>query len=216
MSAEQFAALVGLVVGYSFVFDAIDLQPQVGSFAFLRGIIYWLYLAFRSVLGVLAGLVIFQASPGLALPIGALIAVLTSVTVLQNFSLNIGGNDIAKLSNLVDNYKSRMVAEEAARLAKRNESAALQVQEEMIEAFSPSELENSLRQMLLQAGWPGDKINSHVEKLRQIAGDNPRYLEAMIAFQVADMNLEHTRFLVSAQHRCRASEPAGQIGAPGA
>ena len=206
MSGEHFVELVGLVVGYTFVFDAIDLQPLVKSFGFLRGVVYWLYLAFRSLLGVLAGLLIFQTSPDLALPIGALIAVLASVTILQNFSMNIGGNDIAKLSNLVDNYKSVMVTEEATRRARRNESAALRVQEEMIEAFSLSELENALRQMLLQAGWAGDKVNAHIEGLRQTADDNPRYLEAMIASQVADMNPEHARFLVAAQRRRASGE----------
>jgi len=208
MTAGQFGQIIGMVIGFTFAFDALDLQPRVGSFGFLRGLIYWFYLAFRSLLGVLASLLIFQASPDLALPIVALVAVLASVTILQNFSMNIGGNDVAKLSNLVDNYKSRMVAEEATRRAKRDESAALQLQEEMIKVFRGDNLDICLRQALLQTKLPGEKINEHMEKLRQVAGDNEVYLEAMMAFEIADMNLEHARALVAEERRRLASKEA--------
>lgn len=206
MTGQQFAATIGLVLGYTFVFDVIDLQPRVGSFGFLRGLTYWFYLTFRALLGVLASLLVFEISPDLEIPIVALIAVLASVTILQNLAMNIGGNDIAKLSNLVDNYRDRMVDEEVRRRARRDESWTLRIQQELVKALNDTELEAALRQMLLQAEWDGAKINEHIQKLKDTAGTNTQYLDAMMAFQIADMNLEHARFLL-AQKRLQAPKP---------
>lgn len=208
MTPEQYGITIGLAIGYTLLFDAMDLRSQIGSFGFLRSLTYWSYMAFRVLLAVLASLLIFQINPGIALPINTLIAVAASVAVLQNLSLNLSGVDVAKLSDLVDTYKARMVKEEGLRRAKQNESHILRVQRDMINDLKSEELENTLRQMLLQAQWAGDKVNSHIESLKKTAGGNETYLKTMMASQIADMNLEFARFLVKQQRGFRSTPPA--------
>jgi len=209
MTAEQFGVLIGLTILFTFVFDVVDLQPQIGSFRFLQSLTYWFYLVFRALLGVLAGIATYAVSEDLALPFVALIGVLASVTILQNFTMSIGGNEIAKLSNLVDNYKAKMVAEEAQRRSRLNESHALQQQQELVKVFDKADLTNFLRQMLLQAGWKPEDINSYLTGLEQGAQGNAEYLEAMMAYKIASMNIEHARTLAEQGRRAQAgAKPA--------
>lgn len=74
--------------------------------------------------------------------------------------------------------------------------------------FSGPELETHLRQMLLQARRNADAINTHVQDLKNIAQNNPQFLEAIMAFQVADMSLEYARSLVAERQRSIAGPQA--------
>jgi hypothetical protein len=201
MSPEKVGITIGLVIGITFIFDVIELQPRAG-FGFLRSLNYLFYHIFRVLLGFLASFLIFQVNPTLELPLIAFLAVLASVTTLQNFTMNIGGNEVASLSRLLDNYRETMLVEEDQRKARRAENRAdsntaesLRVQRRMMELFSIPELELHLRQMLLQAGWNANAINAHILELNNLAQNNQQFLEAMMAFQIADMNLEYARSL---------------------
>lgn len=205
ISPEQIGITVGLVIGITFIFDVIELQPRVG-FGFLRSLNYLFYHIFRVLLGLLASYLIFQINPNLELPFIAFLAVLASVTTLQNFTMNVGGSEIANLSSMLDNYKERMLVEQEQRNVKRVEKLArinatnsLRIQQEMMELFSLPELEMHLRQMLLQAGWDTNTINSHVQELKNGAQDNLQFLEAVMAYQIVDMNLEYARSLIPAR-----------------
>ena len=114
MSAQQTGMVVLLVIGITFIFDVMELQPRVG-FSFLRSLNYLFYHMFRVLLGLLAAFLILQINPELYLPLLAFLAVLGSVTTLQNFAMNVGGNEVGSLSKLLDNYKERMLTEQEQR-----------------------------------------------------------------------------------------------------
>ncbi len=228
MSLGQIGITIGLVIGITFVFDLIDLQPRAG-FGFLRSVNYLAYHIFRVLLGFLASFLIFQVNPNLELPLIAFLAVLASVTTLQNLIMNIGGNEIVSLSGLLNKYRETMLAEEdqrktrrAERLANRRAAESLRIQREMVRLFSVPELETHLRQVLLQAGRDPNAINARVQDLRNSAQTSPQFLESMMAFEIVGMNLEYARYLAAERQRSTTaariitttSLPNGTVGAP--
>jgi hypothetical protein len=207
MTLEQVGITAGLVIGITFLFDVMELQPQIG-FGFLRSLNYFFYHSFRVIIGLLASVVIFGINSSLALPLIAFIAVFTSVSTLQNFTVNIGGSEVARLSSLLDNFRDRMISEErqrnvrrAEKLAQQNAAAALLLQDEMVKQFSPAELETYQRRMLLQAGWGADEINGHMDNLKQVVGENDTFLPVILAYEMADMNMEYVRSLIAERQR---------------
>jgi hypothetical protein len=168
-------------------------------------------------LGLLAAFLIIQINPDLYLPLLAFLSVLGSVTTLQNFAVNVGGNEVGSLSRLLDNYKERMLAEQEQRNVRRannqaryNDSKSLQVQGELRKALSIQELEMQLRQMLLQAGWSATEINTHVQELKSTAQNNQQFLEAIMAFQVTEMNPEYARSLIAERRATIETPPSGR------
>jgi hypothetical protein len=207
MTLEQVGITAGLVIGITFLFDVMELQPQIG-FGFLRSLNYFFYHSFRVIIGLLASVVIFGINSSLALPLIAFIAVFTSVSTLQNFTVNIGGSEVARLSSLLDNFRDRMISEErqrnvrrAEKLAQQNAAAALLLQDEMVKQFSPAELETYQRRMLLQAGWGADEINGHMDNLKQVVGENDTFLPVILAYEMADMNMEYVQSLIAERQR---------------
>lgn len=206
MSAQQTGIVVLLIIGITFVFDVMELQPRVG-FSFLRSLNYVFYHLFRVLLGLLAAFLILQINPDLYLPLLAFLAVLGSVTTLQNFAVNVGGSEVGSLSRLLDHYKERMLAEQEQRnvrkadgQARSNDARSLQVQGELRKVLSLEELEMQLRLMLLQSGWNAAEINTHVQEPKNTTQSNEQFLEAIMAFQVTEMNLGYVRSLIE-EHR---------------
>jgi hypothetical protein len=196
-----FAALVGLVVLYTAVFDIIDLHPQIGSFQFLFTVTYGFYLLFRTVLGVLASLAltaVVDPDPGVALL--AFIGTLGSVTVLQNFALNVGGTDVANLAGLRDKYKVRMVEEESERRALRERARALRLQQRL-SAIPASQLEMELRRMFLSVGYQPSQASEQIAVLREAAAGDDGTWRIILASNIATINPDYAEQLIATQAR---------------
>ena len=169
MDIKSYLVIQFLVFVFVFVFDAIDLRPQIHSFGFFKSYAYWAYFAVRLVLSSVAALVMYAADKALLPPVIALVGVIASVTVLQSFSLNVGGKDIANLNNLLDVYKKIMISDESDRRTKRDDASVLEIVEKLLSKYKPEELEMILRRMLLRTHWQTAQINQHMKENEQAA-----------------------------------------------
>jgi hypothetical protein len=197
MTPQEYGFLIGLVIVFVFIFDAIDLHPQIGSFGFLKSFAYWAYFAIRLVLSSVASLVLAAIQPDLLIPVTAFIGVIASVTVLQSLNLNIGGNEIANVKNLLDGYKTKMISDESERRGARADSSILELVQKLVDVCTVEELDEAVRSMLLKAGWKPDDITKHINDHRAASGNSEHYFEAILANEVAEMNQEYAKKLLS-------------------
>jgi len=201
MPISDYIVVQPLVVLFVLIFDAIDLHPQIGSFGYYKSFAYWAYFIIRVVLSSIAALLVYGIESNLLPPVTALIGVLASITILQSLSLSVGGNDIAKVGNLLDGYKKKMVTDESNRRATKDDSKVLQLVNELTSIYPPRQLDNHLRLMLLQAKWSSEDINKHIENIVQSVKesqnvDPEQYIAMIFATQIADMNPDYARNLI--------------------
>lgn len=205
MSTETMAGTAGLIALLTVLFDLIDIQPQTGSFAFMRTFTYLVFVLLRTFLGFAAALALSGLEPGLHPVILALVAVVANVTVLQSLSLKVGNQQLAQLAPLFENYKTKMVNEETDRREQRGNAEVLQVTQKLM-AAPLSYLEVIVREMLLQAGRTLEDANKRIEEHKKAAGDpgsgtsSPQYsnyLASSYAVDIADMNLVYAKRLVN-------------------
>lgn len=159
---------------------------------------YGFYLLFRAILGILASLVLSATAPGLSTPIWALLGVLGTVTILQNFTLNVGGADIANLAALRDRYKDRMIAGESKRRAFQENARSLRLQQRL-GVVSASNLEMELRRMFLSNGVEPDATNQRIDELRHAAGQDGAYWQVVLSVNIVAINPDYAEQLVSGQ-----------------
>ncbi len=206
MSTEDLLVLIALIVFFTAIFDVIDLQPQVGSVRFVASFTYAFYLLFRVVLQTLAGLVLNETidpSPQVALL--ALISTLGGVTVLQNFTLNISGTEIANFSALGERYKARMITEESDRYALGQRTRSLVLQSE-ISKLSSEYLKRELRRMYLSVEYTPEDTTKRIGELEQ-AAETDYDLRTMLAARIATINPEYASQILA------MSTPADLAGA---
>lgn len=212
MTWETMALTAGLIVLFTVLFDIFDIQPQVGSFAFMRTFTYLVFVLFRIVMGFAVASILSAAEPGLPPAILAIVAVMGNITFLQNLSLKVGGEQVAQLSTLFQNYKDRMVKEEALRRAKRQDARVLRVVNRLAAKTPVDYLEIVLRDMLKLADWKPEAANDHIKKHKEAAeaatggGTQPsdeyrrryfNYLASFYAGDIAEMNLEYAEQIVT-------------------
>lgn len=200
MSYTDWGITAGLIALLSFLFDIIDLQPQVGSMGFLRTFVYLPYLILRVFLGIIAALIVFTLEPSISIPILALIAVAASITILQSFTISVGGSDLAKIAPLMENYKNNMTETQATRTARKKEAAILRITDEL-KKHDPSFLEGHLRAMLLPT--PPDQINEMIEQIQKWAKDDVDFQKTIYARRIVERNREW------AQRLARENPPQG-------
>lgn len=123
---------IGVSVPFlTFLFDLVDLRPTISSFSFVASKTYGIYLVFRTVLGLFAAVVLGQTSLISNSLLLSFVSVITSVTVLQNFALKIGGNNSANLSELFDNYRSMMEDEAKTRVMNQKNAEMAELTDEL-------------------------------------------------------------------------------------
>lgn len=156
--SQQKWFLVGLFVPlFTFLFDLIDLRPIVGSFSFVGSRTYLVYLGFRITLAFLATAVL--GATGLVSDplLLAMISVITSVTVLQNFALNVAGNNAANLSDVFATFKDTMAKEESERVARQKDAELLKLTR-VLSKLPLQELKSQARQIYLRAKTDANQI----------------------------------------------------------
>ena len=126
---------VVLILVFNFIFDLIDLgyEEEIHSLSFVFSAIYAIYFIFRTFFGLTAA-VILQSTEVIEDPLLlAILSVLTSASILQNFSLKIGGTHPINVYDLFQHYRDKMVVvvgqKEEKKLRKRKLRAEKQLAE---------------------------------------------------------------------------------------
>ena len=126
---------VVLILVFNFIFDLIDLgyEEEIHSLSFVFSAIYAIYFIFRTFFGLTAA-VILQSTEVIEDPLLlAILSVLASASILQNFSLKIGGTHPINVYDLFQHYRDKMVVvvgqKEEKKLRKRKLRAEKQLAE---------------------------------------------------------------------------------------
>jgi len=183
---------------FTFLFDLVDLRPTVGSFSFIASKTYGTYLTFRTLLGFLAVAVLGAANLVPDPLLLSLVSVVTSITVLQNFALNVGGKSMANLSELFQTFKSMLEGEEARRVAQEKDAEMLELTAELaslpLQALKSDTLLLSLRNPSPQD--PLTQISTLADETSQ---------KIYLADYLVKQNVEYSRSIIG---RERAPKPA--------
>ncbi len=207
MNPQEYGLLEGLVIIYVFVFDIIDLHPQIGSFGFLKSFAYWAYFIIRLVLSSVAALILATVQPDLLIPVIALVGVVASVTVLQSLTLNVGGKEIANATNLLESYKAKMISDESERRGARDDASILEIVQGLVKWYEPRQLRDILRSMLLNAKWSPEDITKHIEEHEQAGEQDIKYIMTIFANEIAEMNQDYAKKLLETEKLRELSKP---------
>jgi len=126
------ALLIATVVVFVMFFDLIDLRPQIGSFRFVFSMDYLIYLGIRALLSFVSALVIVTTQPPHPPILVGLVAALSGILVLQNFTLNIAGGSVVDVTTLLTGYKARMSSDAAKHMADKLDAETIRLAEELV------------------------------------------------------------------------------------
>ncbi|KYK32451.1 MAG: hypothetical protein AYK19_03200 [Theionarchaea archaeon DG-70-1] len=124
-----------LVLVFSFIFDLIDLgyEEEIHSFNFVFSTVYLIYFIFRIFFGLTAA-VILQATGITDDPLLlSIFSVIASASILQNFSLRIGGTHPINIYDLFQHYRDKMVVVVGQKEEKRLRKRKLRAERELAE-----------------------------------------------------------------------------------
>jgi ABC-type Zn uptake system ZnuABC Zn-binding protein ZnuA len=177
----------------------VDLRPTIGSFSFVTTKTYAVYLVFRAILAFLAAAILSQShlvsNPFLL----SLASVVTSVTVLQNFALNVAGKEAANLSDLFDTFKDMMETEEKKRVAEEK-NAKLAAMADELSALNLDYLKWEAR-VLSQISASG---TDPVTEAEQLKGTDQQ--QVYLANYLVTQNPEFSRRVIEEAVRYKATQ----------
>ena len=186
---------------FTFLFDLIDLKPQIGSFSFLWGsFTYFTYYSLRVIFGILAAILlqttgIFQ-HPFLL----AFAAVVAAVSTLESFTLKIGGHEVADLSSLFDNYRTKMINDELDRAAQISLAQQMQLVHDLVDKRDKDSLRASCLACLraLHHGDPNptDTIDGKMKEIDKIGGSDDYSAKMLLAMEIVYINPEYAKMLL--------------------
>lgn len=125
--------IVLLVLVFNFVFDLVDLgcEKDIKSFTFIFSVTYAIYFTLRAFFGLAAAFVT-ESTGILENPLLiSLFSVVGSVSILQNFSLNIAGMNGIDIHDFFKDYKTRIIADVFQRERKTLENRKCQTEEKL-------------------------------------------------------------------------------------
>lgn len=198
----DFSTLIYIVI-ITFLFDLMDLNPQIGSFSFLRSsFTYYTYYSLRLIFGIIAALLLqssqlFQNSLLLAFA-----AVVTSVSTLESFTLKIGGEELANISSLFDTFRARMINEELNRAGQLSMARQMQLVQNLAQKFDEDSLESScimcIRTLLADDPDLNKKVSEKIDEFKKIAGKDTNAIRMLYASEIVNINPEFARLLLEA------------------
>ncbi len=126
------------IIIFSFIFDLVDLgsEEEIHSYRFVFSTVYGIYLIFRVFFGLAAALILKSTgivSDPLLLSIFSVIA---SASILQNFSLKIGGTQPVNINDLFQQYRDKIVVVVGQKEESRLRESKLQIEIKLAEEES--------------------------------------------------------------------------------
>ena len=201
----DFYTLIFIVI-ITFLFDLMDLNPQIGSFSFLRSsFTYYTYYSLRLIFGIIAAILLqstqlFQHSLLLAFA-----AVVTSVSTLESFTLKIGGEELANISSLFDKFRARMINEELNRAGQISMAQQMQLVQNLAQKFDETSLESSCVMCIrtLHAGDPdlNKIVSDKIDDFKQISGTDINTIKMLFASEIVNINPEYAKLLLGTKEQ---------------
>lgn len=185
------------VAFFSFMYDIIDLRPQEGikSFKFITTTFYRIYFIWRFMFGVLAAIIISSMGVTENPIMLAFVAVITSVTTLQNFTLKASGVETANFYDLFQRYKDSMVAE----MGKRESEARTREEFEITSKVGKRDintLRGTLKMIYSNKGLTQEKIEERMKYMKDMSGGDEKTERLFLANEITQQSIQHAKILI--------------------
>ena len=190
-----------LILILTFLFDLIDLNPQVGSFSFLWGSsTYYIYFFLRYIFSIMAAIILQTTQAFQHAFLLAFFAVITSVSIIESFTLKIGGEELANLSGLFDTYRTKMISQELIRAGQRKMAGQMALVKNLADYCEKEALESSWLMCIRSLHIDDENLNQIVNDrkldLEKIAGEDERTLKMLYASEIVNINPEYAEMLL--------------------
>jgi len=171
------------------ILDLVDFAPQIKSFRFVFSLTYFIYYILHFTLGLLAASVL-KATGKISNPfLLAFVAVLSSITVLENFTVRFGGQPIFDLPSVFEAYRGKMIEEESERARRRQQAEIIKLTAQLL-AMDIQRLEKELMTMLVSA-FGGEEATRRLETLKKVAGNSQELWKRIVAGEMVQLNKDY-------------------------
>lgn len=182
---------------FTFLFDLIDLKPQVSSFRFLRSGTYFAYFSIRIVFGLLAAIIIQQTGLFPDSIILAFVSVMTSITTLQNFTLKLGGQNLADLPSLFENYRLSMIDDELELESNKTTTELMNLSNELAKALTKDDLKRHATFCLKMVPSDEQANNENsLEKIVEFKNTDEELYKLLLASEIVNINPDYAKKLL--------------------
>jgi len=180
--------ITGSIAFFTLILDLVDFAPQIKSFRFVLSLTYFIYYILHFTLGLLTA-IILEATGKIPNPfLLAFVAVLSSITVLENFAMKFGGQTIVDLPSVFENYRARMIEEESERAMRAQQAEIMKLTSKLI-VLKPEKLESELMTMLVSVSR--EAANERIAELKEAAGGDEKFLRRLFASEMVQLNREY-------------------------
>jgi hypothetical protein len=216
LSADSWTSIILGLAFLTFIFDLIDLRPQIKGFRFVLSSTYAVYYLLRLTLAVLAAMII-KATDAVPNPwLLAFTAVISSVSLLQNFALKFSGQEVIDLAPIFDGYQDMMIAEQGPRVIRAEKARVIKLASELAHVDDET-LRPELMTMLVSI-MGAEAAKKRLEELESIAPEDTELLRRAYASEMVQLNVEYVTDRKGewlAQARARAHQPQPPTPAEG-
>lgn len=215
-AADRWTSIILGLAFLTFIFDLIDLRPQIKGFRFVFSSTYAVYYLLRLTLALLAAMII-EATEAVQNPwLLAFTAVISGVSLLQNFALKFSGQEVIDLAPIFDGYQDMMIAEQGPRVIRAEKAKLIKLASELA-VLDLQMLRPELMTMLVSI--QGAKAaKKRLEELESIAPQDAELQKRAYASEMVQLNVEYVadrKKAWLAQARASSQQPVPTTPAEG-
>jgi hypothetical protein len=203
-----------LILLFTFLFDMIDLKPQTNSFRVVFSMDFWMYFIIRIIFGSLAAVLLLPTGLFTNVALLAFVSVLASVTTLTNFNLKVGGENVANIATLLNNYRQKMIEDQSKRASNKTIARQVKLACDLADNLTEEDLEKQAFACLVaiykleneklketetepEAENEKQKAQKTLSDIDKIAGQDKSMKKALLAQEIVDTNPDYAEQLLS-------------------
>lgn len=192
-----------LIFLFTFVFDLVDLgfEEEINSISFVLSATYGIYFAYRVIFGLAAAMILKSAEITKDPLLLSVLSVISSASILQNFSLKIGGNQLINFNDLFQHYRERMIAVVGQKEKKKLEKRKLRTERTLAQR-EIGDLERILTLVIAEHGkreeWKKMK-KEYLEYVNEISEEDKETKRYVIAKVIASIDPLYAEVILEEQ-----------------
>jgi len=193
-----------LIILISFFFDLLDLgsEERIKRFSFIFSIDYLVYLVFRVLFGLGAALIIKSTGVISDPLLLSIVSVFSSVSILQNFSLRVGGENPVNFQDFFKRYRAKMIKVVVDRHNQKLEKETREIAEKLTHLKTSEELEGILKSIfvILRRDMDLDQQKEWLEKyfnfINEICSESDDAKKNILAMDIVQNDITRAELIL--------------------
>lgn len=193
-----------MIILISFFFDLLDLgsEERIKRFSFIFSIDYLVYLVFRVLFGLGAALIIKSTGVISDPLLLSIVSVFSSVSILQNFSLRVGGENPVNFQDFFKRYRAKMIKVVVDRHNQKLEKETREIAEKLTHLKTSEELEGILKSIfvILRRDMDLDQQKEWLEKyfnfINEICSESDDAKKNILAMDIVQNDITRAELIL--------------------